>query len=57
MIVKQFGKSKTGTGTFSTDEGDDSHPSSENPKISNDIKNQLDNEYTKSTLTDDNNNQ
>lgn len=56
MIVKQFGKSKTGTGTFSSNDGDDSHPSSENPKITNEIKNQLDNEYTKTASADDNNN-
>jgi len=54
MVVKQFGKSKTGTGTFSTDDDNDSHPSSENPKITSEIKNQLDNEYTKSISADDN---
>jgi len=56
MIVKQFGKSKTGTGTFSANDGDDSHPSSENPKITSEIKNQIDNEYTRTAAADDSNN-
>jgi len=53
MIVKQFGKSKTGTGTLSSGEGNDSHPSSENPKITSEVKNQKDNAYANSTNIDD----
>ena len=53
MIVKQFGKSKSGPGTFSSDDGDEPHPSSENPEITSEIKNQIDNAYAKSTHVDD----
>ena len=57
MIVKQFGKSKSGPGTFSSGEGDESHPGSENPEISSEVKNQIDSAYVKSTHTDDNKDQ
>jgi signal peptidase len=53
MIVKQFGKSKTGAGTLSSSDDDGSHPSSENPKITSEINNQIDNAYAKSTNIDD----
>ena len=46
MIVKQFGKSKTGTGTLTANEDDVSHPSAENPKITSEIKNQIDTTYS-----------
>jgi signal peptidase len=48
MVVKQFGKSKSESGTFSTDNGDGSHPSSDNPNITSEIDNQTDSTYTKS---------
>jgi signal peptidase I len=57
MIVKQFGKSKSGPGTFSSGEGDESHPGSENPEITSEVKNQIDSTYVKSTHIDDNKDQ
>ena len=53
MIVKQFGKSKSGTETFSANEDDSAHPGSEDPKITSEIKNQIDNAYSKSAQADD----
>jgi signal peptidase I len=53
MIVKQFGKSKSEGGTFSSDK-DGSNPSSDNPNITSEIKNQVDTAYAKSTNIDDN---
>lgn len=53
MIVKQFGKSRSEGGTFSADK-DDSNPSSDNPNITSEIKNQVDSAYAKSAHIDDN---
>lgn len=50
MIVKQFGKSKSGGGTFSSD--NNLNPSLDNPNIASEIKNQADSAYAKSAHVD-----
>jgi signal peptidase len=54
MIVKQLGKSKSGSGTSGSDNADGSPPNSDNPNITGEIKNQTDSVYAKSTHIENN---
>lgn len=53
MIVKQFGKSKTGAERFSSDGGDNSGPNLDSPNVGSQVRNQTKNVYTSSTNQDD----